>query len=96
MATKRKNYSIESNPAYITGKRMMSERASTKKLADTKAESFTKSQSLNPAGMAKFKGYVTDLGYPDVKSLPSSSHSARLRGNKARGTDSSAKRVPVK
>jgi hypothetical protein len=56
------------------------------------------SPKRNPSGSAKFD-YLDDplLGTPyAVTPLPSASHSARLRANKARGTQSSSTRVPVK
>lgn len=61
---------------------------------------------LNPAGKAKFDsskseyhmrvGPVPEGPKKVFTPFPDPAHSARLRGNKARGTDSSSKRVPVK
>ena len=73
-------------------------------MADFEARQAERNPKTNPSGSAKFKGnsQYFDIGLgismsgKEVKALPSASHSARLRGNKARGTQSSAARIPVK
>ena len=65
-----------------------------------------KDPKLNPAGMARVKGEVDSTTTPltgtnrttkvSLSYASDTRNAARLRGNKARGTDSSAKRVPVK
>ena len=77
------------------------------RMADFEARQAEKSPKTNPSGRAKFKGsasYSEPLGVAsmsgrEVQALPDPAASARganVRANKARGTDSSAKRVPVK
>ena len=99
MPTKRKEYDITKNPAYITGMRMMEQKKAVQKQADMQAKAATNNPKLNPSGKAVYKGNVTNLGYPEIRPLPDPSASARganVRSNKARGTQSSAVRAPVK
>jgi len=100
MAEKRKKYDITKNPAYITGKRMMAEKATLKKQADAQAEAATRTSKT------KFEGYVTDLGYPAIKPVIDTAQQSRRNANielarrheenKARGTSSSAVRRIIK
>ena len=100
MAEKRKTYDITKNPAYITGKKMMDEKATLKKQADAQAEAATRTSKT------KFEGYVTDLGYPAIKPVIDTAQQSRRNANielarrheenKARGTSSSAVRRIIK
>ncbi len=76
-------------------------------MAEGEAIRAEKDPKLNPSGRGKFKGsasYDEPLGVAsmsgrEVQALPDPAASARganVRANKARGTDSSSKRVPVK
>ena len=74
------------------------------RMADFEARQAEKNPKLNPSGSAKFKGKgeyhevlgVASMSGRNIEASPSASHAARLRGNKARGTQSSAARIPVK
>ena len=65
-----------------------------------------KDSKLNPAGMAKVKGEIDSTTTPytganrttkvSLSYAADTRNAARLRGNKARGTQSSAARIPVK
>ena len=93
MSDKTKKYDITKNPAYITGMRMMEEKKALQKQANAQAEKASKNSKV------KFEGYVTDLGYPEirqVKQIQPSSSPSRSQLLKTRGTQSSATRKLIK
>jgi hypothetical protein len=91
MEKEKKKYDITKNPAYITGRRLLDEREVLRKQADAQAIEATKKASKGE----KYEGYVTDLGYPDIRQINPSSP-RQLTQNKSRGTNSSSVRRIIK
>lgn len=78
-------------------------RSRLKRQAEGMAYRAERSPKTNPSGSAQYKAKGTTFGEPffqteikEISPLPSASHAARIRGNKERGTQSSAARIPVK